>query len=589
VASIAGTRPHDRDDHDQQHAAGHAAEHESFRAQVRERVIGLRSMDRRLRLVVGAAVAQLVVAAIMVALRDLHVPSVIGDVTDGEESSIPVATFVVAVSFLTVSWSFLLAGALHAHWALRVPAFALFFWSFLVEADTVTDRTAGLVAALALMAAIAALTVASIVRDRQRDRHPSATLFLSRLLLLIPLVGGLYLTAWLGSQSTDNTENFTTAVAQQIYNLEYVLIPVLVLAGADFADWGQLLGARAGEALRAARSALPLLLAIVAVAAAMLVDARRVLADDAVRELLLGAVLIAALLLLVWLVRPRGALHAHLPFAALAAVVVIDATIGFLVEQRVHGSDDDVSNHIYATSALVWAALGALCLVLLAVRRGRLSTTALTVTSFVVLVGVCNALFGLDAVGAVFPGLHLSADSTPLDLDGVRAVAGAATLAVVVAVLVSRRLGSARRLLALVLAADVGIQVLAWVDQLFNRTAQVADQVTRGFSIWAAVVLMIALLLEILGSGEAITNRHDRVLPRQSRVLLYLGYVTLVASAVLYFASLHDPASGALRESQFDSESWVHQGVLFLGVPLVLTLFLAGWLRGRSAETAPSD
>jgi hypothetical protein len=580
AAHLAG-QPHEshdaRDAHDSHEAL-------SFREQVRERVIAIGSMDGRLRLVVGAAVAQLVVAAIMLALRGTHLPSVIGDVTGDEESSIPVATFVIATCFLTVAWAFLLAGAFHAHWVLRLPAFGLFAWVFAIESDTVSGRTGGTVAALALMVAIAAVGIAGAVRDRRQQ--PSRRLGALRVLLLIPLVGGLYITAWLASASTDDTENFTTAVAQQLYYLEFALIPALVLAGADFADWGHLLGLRATAALRGARRVWPVLLVTVAVAVAMLVDARRVLADDFGAEVALGAILVAAVVLLAVAVRPRGSWSPHVPFAALIAVVVVDATEGFLVERFVGGSDDSISDHIYAVSAVLWAAVALVAIGALVARRGRMRSRLANALAFLVLVGVSNALFGISSVAAVFPQLHISADVTALDLDGVRGVAAIATLALVAGVVLSRRLRASGRLLGTLLALDVGLQVLAWVDALFDRTASVAETVTRGFSIMAGVVLLLALLLEILGSGEAITNRHDRWLPRPSRVLLYLGYVVLVASAVLYFNSLHDPQSFALREAQFDSESWVHEGVFFLGVPLVATLFLANLGSGRRPDRA---
>lgn len=578
------------------HAEAHASDHghgghepASFREQVRERIIGLGSMDRRLRLVVGAAIAQLIAAAIMVALRDLHLPSVIGDVTDNEESAISVATFCVAVVFLSVAWSFILAGALHAHWALRLPVLGLFGWAMAVESDTVTGRSAGMVAALALVAAMLAIAVAAMVRDRRAPQAARHAWSVPRLLLLIPLVGGLYITAWLTSASTDDTENFTTAVAQQLYYMEYALIPALVLAGADFADWGHLLGTRASEALRAVRSAWPLLLGTVAVAAAMLVDARRVLDDDFLTALPLGAILVAAVLLLVWLARSRTDWPHAFPFAALAAVVVIDATEGFVVEHFAGGSDQSISDHIYAYSAVLWVALGFCAAVALISMRRRLRPAQAIALSFVVLVGVCNALFGLDSVATVFPSLHISSDVVPLDVDGVRAVAAIATLLVLAIVVVRRRVGASLHLVGALLALDVGIQVLAWVDALFDRTAQAAETITGGFSIMAGVVLLLALLLEILGSGEAITNRHDRWLPRPSRVLLYLGYVVLVASAVLYFSSLHDPSTGALREAQFDSEEWVHGGVLFVGVPLVAALFLANLGRRRQATATAAD
>jgi hypothetical protein len=189
-------------------------------------------------------------------------------------------------------------------------------------------------------------------------------------------------------------------------------------------------------------------------------------------------------------------------------------------------------------------------------------------------------------VATVFPRLGISADTASLDLDGVRAVAGIATLLVCAAVLLRRRLRQDAWMLGLVLAVDVSIQVLAWVNLLFDHTAKVSERLTGGFSIGAAVVLLVALLLELLASGDAITNQHGRWFPRPSRVLLYLGYILMVAAAVLYFASLHSPDTGALRESLFDSEQWVQEGVIFLGPPLVLALFIGGVARWGSALVA---
>src|SRR5258708_40352674 len=122
---------------------------ESFRELARERLISIRTMDRRLRLVVGAAVAQLLVAAIMVALRGADIPRIIGDVTDNEESTIPIATFVVAPSFVVVAWTFALAGALHAHWALRGLLVGLFSWSLTLERDVPAHTTGATVPAIA--------------------------------------------------------------------------------------------------------------------------------------------------------------------------------------------------------------------------------------------------------------------------------------------------------------------------------------------------------------------------------------------------------------------------------------------------------
>jgi hypothetical protein len=56
----------------------------------------------------------------------------------------------------------------------------------------------------------------------------------------------------------------------------------------------------------------------------------------------------------------------------------------------------------------------------------------------------------------------------------------------------------------------------------------------------------------------------------------------LVASAALFYSSLHDVRTGHPLESQLDPEQWVEEGIVFLGVPLVLTIFLLAIERWRA-------
>jgi len=555
----------------------HAHGSESFRELLRERIISIRTMDRRLRLVVGAAVAQLLVAAVMVALRGANMPRIVGDVTDDVTSTIPVATFVVATVFVVVAWTFVLAGALHAHWSLRVLVVGLFGWSLVVERDVPAQTTGGTVAAIALLAVIAGITVWSIVRDRHAAA-PGAGLMAARTALLFPLVAGLFITAWLSAAASDQFEYFTTSVSDHLYNLEYALIPLLVLAGADFADWGHVLGTRGALVAQRVRSAWPLLVAAAVVAGGMLADAIRVDQDTIAHALALGGILVVVVGLLVWLVRARQSWPAHFPFLALASVVVLDATMGFLIEHFVQGGDEYVSDHIYAITASVWLGFAVLSLIALAAWR-RMHPMLVAGLTFVVLIGVCDVLFGLGSIATVYPGLGLSQDTSGLDLDGLRAAFAIVTLLAAAVLLLRRRLRRDAWLLGMLLAVDVSLQVLAWVNLLFDNTAAVAGHTTAGLSIGAGVILLAALLLELVASGDAITNKHGRLFPRPSRVLLYLGYILMVAAAVLYFASLYAPDTGALRESQFDSEQWVQEGVIFLGPALVLALFIGGVVR----------
>jgi hypothetical protein len=77
-------------------------------------------------------------------------------------------------------------------------------------------------------------------------------------------------------------------------------------------------------------------------------------------------------------------------------------------------------------------------------------------------------------------------------------------------------------------------------------------------------------------------------------VLLFLGYIMLVSTAVLYFTSWQVQATGApVAEAIFESELWPREGLLGLGVPLLFVSFTLGltrWLaqrnlRGEGADT----
>ena len=134
--------------------------------------------------------------------------------------------------------------------------------------------------------------------------------------------------------------------------------------------------------------------------------------------------------------------------------------------------------------------------------------------------------------------------------------------------------------ISLLITLTVSLELLTWIDLLFGKTTDTTGRV----ALFAAVVLVVVLVWELAASGEGLTNLHSSVFPRESRVMLYAGYVLLVSAAVLFYSSLHDAESATLLRSQFDAEEWVREGILFLGVPLVITLFLIGLKRWHLAS-----
>lgn len=177
---------------------------------------------------------------------------------------------------------------------------------------------------------------------------------------------------------------------------------------------------------------------------------------------------------------------------------------------------------------------------------------------------------------------RIPAERVPsLDLAGVRVVAALATLAMLGWLLVRRApWANAAEPLALLFALNGGLLVVAIMAALYQGALSVR------FSVAQAVIVLLALLWDTTMSGEQITNVEGTRFPRPARVLLFLGYIMLVAAAVLYFSSWQVGATGTQGvEPVFESEFWPRAGLLGLGMPLLLvgfTLELTRWLVGTA-------
>lgn len=133
-------------------------------------------------------------------------------------------------------------------------------------------------------------------------------------------------------------------------------------------------------------------------------------------------------------------------------------------------------------------------------------------------------------------------------------------------------------LLALILNGS--LQVVSWVYDLLGAAMEVSSH----FTVAGAVIIILALLWDATMPGETITNVDGAIFPRRSRVLLFFGYMSVTATNLLYFSTLTVQATGAHLEAQFESDVWVQNGLMLLGVPLLLTLFLLRLGRWRHAS-----
>lgn len=571
-------------------------EHESLRAALKERLVQIENMETSSKLLLFTAIAILVASAVLVGLRNVSFPSIVGDDSDDGLSNIPDIVLVVCLVGFAGAWALLVGAACRAGWLLRVLVVGTFGWILWDSKDVVTETTTPVtIICCALLAVVAALAIGTWFPERHvraaTDRAAAVAAlpktwrtlrhYVTPVIFLLLL--GVLTATWIGSVLVDQKEYFTTSFSFILSNHQYVLIPLLVLAGSDFGEWGDFAVGRVVKRVAGASRAW-LLAGVTFVAAGLILfDGIRIArSDDAYgtleSELILGACVILAVPLLMLVAKPSGRWSAKVPFLAVAAVAIIDSVSGFITEAHLSDSDPDIGDKITAISAITWSVAAAVCIVVLLARRGKLRGDLVASAIFVILVGVTETLQALPEVGEVIHPFGLNADNASgLGMEGIKAVAAAATIALLLYAVAARKVEAWVRPISLTLVALVSIEFLTWVDSLFGATLNETEKT----SLLAGVVVVIALAWEFGTSGEVVTNPDTRRFTRSTRLYFYMGYVLLVAISVLYYGDLHAIKNGALIESQFDSEEWVREGILFLGLPLVMAMYVGGIQRWR--------
>jgi hypothetical protein len=189
---------------------------------LRARVGAMRTMSRRLRLVTGVAIAQLFAAAALLAVHDLKMSST-PVAAAARLSSIANPIFIVCIFFLAFAWSYLLVGALHSHWLVRIAALLFFTYVAARSADGVYLR--GFyqwpwVATVGALWLFAAGTWIVDLRRESRGDHGSPSVV--RLSIVFILMLALYASFRWGGNSfyrAQNSRGFTNLISTQLNDL----------------------------------------------------------------------------------------------------------------------------------------------------------------------------------------------------------------------------------------------------------------------------------------------------------------------------------------------------------------------------------
>jgi hypothetical protein len=225
-----------------------------------ERVISVRSMSPTLLAATLVPIVQALLAAALLASRDLPWPSVSGGtpLTGNVLVTLPLPTLVATAVFTVLAWSYVLAGALHGHGALRVIGLGSYSLMALLAAATATFEgisghvglsivlgAAILVALLGVWAAALGLWLVDRGNAvRAPELHHRRQLRLPTFLYVLGVTALIYVLAGLAGLRSGG---FGTYLYTELLALQFVLIPVLFLAGTDFAEWAEVISGRLGS------------------------------------------------------------------------------------------------------------------------------------------------------------------------------------------------------------------------------------------------------------------------------------------------------------------------------------------------------
>jgi hypothetical protein len=265
---------------------------------------------------------------------------------------------------------------------------------------------------------------------------------------------------------------------------------------------------------------------------------------------------------------------------------VAPATLPHASEGKAEGASSEASNteqvrsdRLMTVSAAISGAITVVFLLLIGTVGRRWPPRLVGSMLLFGLTTLATVLFFSDEIGHVIAGA-----SSEWHFVGMRDLLAGVGVLSVLALLIRPREEQRRQRLTVAL---IGFQATVWT--LYGMSVLYDHALSAGrVALWAAIILLLALGWDVVMSGESMTNRSSSHLPRPSRVLAFMGYVLLVAGAVLFFSGQREIATGQAGEPFFEPEATTQNGLFRFAFPLAVLLLLLRW-HSRSAETTRSE
>jgi hypothetical protein len=570
---------------------------------LRARLISFATMSRSLRWLAFCVIALLVIDGALLAATNLPVPPLATGFVEGKPTQVSSAIYVVALVSLSFGWMLALTAALLTPLAARLllvtPVLALLASGPVTRlADAPSPLNSPSTTELWLRGAqlviLGMLALYSVIGARPRapgkaDEGQSGS-FVRSLLPVAALMASytvVELTAVFGYASLAESGRTASAIAAQANYLPVILVVVVYWGSTDFIEWGQEAATSVGVLARRLRAPTMVFGVVGGVALVFLADLFRLFSLD---YLLPAAGTTLALLVVVALVaryaRPDATWPAQVPMAALVvgvallyalfqiATAVIAALNGHVPSEQL--------NPLY-TVIFVAAALALVGAALWVIARGRARNRA----------DLRAAGFFLATMGLLFVGLNTPQlanvfglpviPTMQLKVPAIKLVVLTATVLILATLALRRRLTRAlAEPFVIVLGLIMGLQVIYWFIYLVQPAL---SSVLSASVIVAALLFLVAIVWDFLLAGEQVTNRTGAIFQRETRVLLYLGYVLVSTATLVYLKSVRFVGTEQVVPLGSQSNALEGFGAIGLGLPLIAYTFVQGLAHWRGTQS----
>lgn len=115
------------------------------------------------------------------------------------------------------------------------------------------------------------------------------------------------------------------------------------------------------------------------------------------------------------------------------------------------------------------------------------------------------------------------------------------------------------------------------------RLYSAALKVSR-IAVWAALVLLVAVVWDVLMSGDSLTNLSSGRWPRSSRVFGFMGYVIVLCAAILFASAQTIIGTHGRAEPFLEPEAITQTALYSFALPLFVLLFYLGGSKAAAAD-----